>query len=75
MYYKLLARSYGDQGQEAEAHRYMAEYYYANGQTRAAITQVRLAQKAKGLNFYLAAILDDRLNFFLNEEAERMRDQ
>ncbi len=65
---KLLAQAYGDLKQEAESHRYLAEYYYAIGQTREAITQTKLALKAKDLNFYLSSILDQRLRFFILEE-------
>lgn len=70
-YYSLLAQAYGDMQQEAESHRYLAEYYYASGQTDAAITQIILAKKAKDLNFYLSSILEDRLNIFIAEERER----
>ncbi|MGR8934262.1 MAG: beta-barrel assembly-enhancing protease [Gammaproteobacteria bacterium] len=75
LYFELLARCYGGLNQEAESHRYMAEYYYLNGQTRAAITQIKLAQKSKDVNFYLNAILDERLRFFEDEEQERKRNQ
>ncbi|MEC4750318.1 M48 family metalloprotease [Methylomicrobium sp. Wu6] len=68
VYYQLLAETYGKLHQSAESHRYFAEYYYAMGQTRDAITQIRLAQKSKGLNFYLSSILSERLNFFLEED-------
>lgn len=70
-YYSLLAEAYGEMHKDAEAHRYLAEYYYATGQTDAAITQVLLAKKAKDVDFYLASILEDRLNFFILEERER----
>ncbi len=73
-YYRLLAETYGALGKQAESHRYMAEYYYAKGLTPFAITQVKLAQKSKDLNFYLAAILDDRLNYFLEEEKMHQQD-
>lgn len=63
-YYLLLARAYGDLGENVNLHRYMAEYLYAIGQTDAAIMQIKLAQKDKGLNFYLSSILEDRLTFF-----------
>ncbi|OQK17646.1 peptidase M48 Ste24p [Methyloprofundus sedimenti] len=63
-YYLLLARAYGDLGENVNLHRYMAEYLYAIGQTDAAIMQIKLAQKDKGLNFYLSSILEDRLSFF-----------
>ncbi len=66
-YYLLLAQSYGKLGQNTNLHRYMAEYYYSIGQTDRAIMQIKLAQKAKGLNFYLSSILEDRLSFFISE--------
>jgi hypothetical protein len=56
--------------QPAESHRYLAEYYYAMGETYNAILQVRLAQESKGLNFQLSSILSERLNFFLKEQQE-----
>ena len=72
-YLKLLAQIYNDLKQPAESHRYLAEYYYAIGQTEAAILQIKLAQKSPGLNFYLSAILDERLGFFVREEKDRKR--
>ncbi|MGR9074391.1 MAG: M48 family metalloprotease [Gammaproteobacteria bacterium] len=66
--YKLLAQSYGALKQDAESHRYMAEYYYLTGLTNEAITQINLAKKSEGLNFYLSSILDERLAFFTEEE-------
>ncbi|MGR9053351.1 MAG: tetratricopeptide repeat protein, partial [Gammaproteobacteria bacterium] len=74
-YLKMLAQIYNDLKQPAESHRYLAEYYYATGQTERAIQQVELAQKAPDLNFYLSAILDERLDFFRREEQERKRDR
>ena len=71
IYSQLLAQVYSDLNQPAESHRYLAEYYYATGQTRDAILQIKLAQKSKGLNFQLSAILNDRLNFIVNEEESR----
>ncbi len=71
LYFELLAQSYADLNQDAESHRYLAEYYYAAGYTSFAILQIKLAKKAKGINFYLQAILNDRLSFFINEENER----
>jgi beta-barrel assembly-enhancing protease len=72
--YRLLAQAYAEQGQQAEAHRYMAEYYYAAGNTEQAITQAKLARESKKVNFYLGAILDERLNFFISEEIARKQD-
>jgi predicted Zn-dependent protease len=71
----LLAQIYNDLKQPVESHRYLAEYYYAIGQTEAAILQIKLAQKSPGLNFYLSAILDERLGYFIHEEQERKRNQ
>lgn len=73
MYLQLLAQIYSDLDQPAESHRYLAEYYYMTGQTRNAILHIKLAQKSKGLNFYLSSILNERLNFFINEEEEVRR--
>lgn len=75
IYLELLAQVYSNLNQPAESHRYLAEYYYATGQTRDAILQIKLAQKSKGLNFQLSAILNDRLNFFVNEEEEAKRNR
>ena len=73
VYSQLLAQVYSDLKQPAESHRYLAEYYYATGQTKDAILQIRLAQQAKGLTFQLASILAERLHFFQNEEEKARR--
>lgn len=70
-YYELLAQIFADLKQPGESHRYMAEYYYASGETEAAIMQIRLAKQQSNLSFQLQAILNDRLNFFLAEEEAR----
>ncbi|HBA67598.1 MAG: peptidase M48 Ste24p [Gammaproteobacteria bacterium HGW-Gammaproteobacteria-10] len=75
VYFKLLAQIYSDLKQPSESHRYLAEYYYATGQTEAAITQIKLAQKSPGINYYLSAILNERLVFFIREEEQRKRNQ
>lgn len=75
LYYELIAQAHADLKQMAESHRYLAEYYYAAGHTQAAILQIKLAKKSKDNNFYLQAILDQRLNFFLHEEKQRKLDQ
>ncbi len=69
-YYGLLARTYGALNNTAESHRYMAEYYYSIGDIRSAITQIKLAKKVPDVNFYLTAILDQRLQFFIDEERQ-----
>jgi len=70
IYWGLLAEAYNKNNQPAESHRYLAEYYFAMGQTRDAIYQIRLALESKGLSFQLSSILSDRLNFFQNQQQE-----
>ncbi len=70
-YFELLAQTYADLKQAGESHRYMAEHYYAIGQTEDSIMQIRLAKQEKDLSYQLQAILNERLNFFLSEEEER----
>lgn len=69
-FYQSLAQIYADLGQVAESHRYMAEHYFASGLTDDAILQIRLAKQEKNLTYQMQAILDERLNFFLNELEE-----
>lgn len=73
IYWELLAQVYSALNQPAESHRYLAEYYYATGQTNDAILQIKLAQKSKGLNFQLSSILAARLSFFIAQEQEARR--
>jgi predicted Zn-dependent protease len=68
IYWEMLAQTYGQLGQPAESHRYLAEYYYVMGHVRDAILQIRLAQKTRRVNAQLAAILAERLTFFINQE-------
>ncbi|MFU8789542.1 MAG: M48 family metalloprotease [Methylobacter sp.] len=75
IYWQLLAQVYSDLNKPAESHRYLAEYYYATGQTKDAILQIRLAQQAKDLSFQLSSILNERLNFFISEEKEARRNR
>lgn len=74
-YFQLLAQIYAEMNQHGESHRYMAEYYYASGQTEDAILQIRLATNEKNLSYQLQAILGERLNFFLSEEEERKKNR
>ncbi len=73
VYWELLGQAYSDLHQPAESHRYIAEYYFAMGQTQDAILQLKLAQSSPGLNFQLSSILNERLNFFYNLQAETKR--
>ena len=74
-YSQLLAQVYSDLNQPAESHRYLAEFYYATGQTKEAIMQIKLALKSNGLNFQLSSILNERLNYFTNQEIEAKRNK
>ncbi len=73
--YELMAETYSRVGSEAESHRYLAEAYYAAGQTRTAIMQLRLAKKTAGDNFYLNSVLDERLRELQAEEMARMKEK
>jgi beta-barrel assembly-enhancing protease len=75
IYTQLLAQVYGNLHQPAESHRYLAEYYYNTGKTREAILQIQLARNSKGLTPQLAAILNERLDFFLSKEKEAKAQQ
>ncbi|MGD0958296.1 MAG: M48 family metalloprotease [Methylomonas sp.] len=70
-YFELLAQSYADLQKPGESHRYLAEFYFASGQTDDAILQLRLARQEKDLNYQLLAILNERLNFFTTEQEDR----
>ena len=72
--YQLLAEATGNLGKKAEAHRYLAEYYYAIGQTESAITQTEIGIKAAKGNFYLTAILEERLKRYKTEKEEEEKD-
>ena len=60
---ELLAQIYGDLNQPAESHRYLADYYFATGETQQAILQIRLAQQIKGIAPQMVSILREKLAF------------
>lgn len=71
---QLLAQIYGDLNQPAESHRYLADYYFAMGETQQAILQIRLAQQIRNISPQLVAILHEKLAFLLaTDEQERRR--
>jgi len=74
-YYEVLAQAHADLHHPGESHRYLAEYYYATGQTPEAIMQIRLAREEKDLSYQLLAIINERLNFYLSEEEEKRKAQ
>ena len=70
--YQLYARATGNVGQQAEAHRALAEYYYLIGETGTAVQQLTLAQnllKDQEKDFYLAARVEARLSELKKELA------
>ena len=75
LYFELLAQSYAQLDKPAESHRYLAEYYYVKGNTKYAILHIKLAKQAKDINFYLQALLNNRLDFFIYEEKARQSNQ
>ncbi len=74
LYFELLSQTYADLKQMAQSHRYVAEYYYQIGQIQTAILQMRLALKERPLDFYLRAILEERLRIFIEENNERRKE-
>ncbi len=62
--YQLYARAAGDAGHLADAYQNMAEYYFLNGQTHAAIDQLNQARKLSHLDYYQAAQIEARLREF-----------
>lgn len=72
---QLLAQTYGDLNQPAESHRYLADYYFAIGETQQAILQLRLAQQIRGISPQMMAILREKLTFLwsISEQEHRNR--
>jgi len=58
--WRMLSEAQGGLGQAARAHRAAAEQYVLLGATPAAIEQLRLAQRAGGLDFHTASQVDAR---------------
>ncbi|MCI0733277.1 MAG: M48 family metalloprotease [Methylococcaceae bacterium] len=73
--YGLLSRAYGNLGQRAQSHRFLAESYYLSGQTEPAIKHARFALENSEGNHYLTALLEDRLKVFVTEEEERKQQE
>jgi len=59
--YQLQSRSYAELGRRAQQHRSLGESYALQGQTRPAIEQFELAQRAGDANFYELSVIDARL--------------
>ena len=67
--YKYLSESLSAAGKAAESHQALAEYYYLNGDAKAAIEQLRLASRGAGDNFYLQASVEARIQAIKDETA------
>jgi len=70
LYFEQLAKVYGDLNQPAESHRYLADYYFAMGDTQQAILQIRLAQQIRGISSQMVAILRDKLTLFITTQQQ-----
>ena len=68
--YKLLADAEIAAGQKAAAHQALAEYYYLNGQTIAAIEQLQSGIKASDADFYRASQMEARLKEVQDQAAQ-----
>lgn len=66
---RLLARAATANGDPLSAHRAMAEYYYLNGNTHAAIDQLQIAARLARGNFYHQSSVEARLQEIQNEMA------
>ena len=58
--YRLEAEAYAQQGNSARQHQALAEYYAREGNPREALTQIHVALKAAGGDFYLQSSLEAR---------------
>jgi len=59
-YYRQLAQVQKANGKAGEALLSLAEYYYLNGQTGAAVEQLKQAQQLPNLDFYLRSRIEAR---------------
>ena len=67
--HKLLATAAGEAGHKLEAHQSLAEYYYLNGNPKAAIDQLQIAARYAGDNFYAHSSLEARIKEIKDEVA------
>jgi len=68
--HKMLATAAGEAGERMEAHQELATYYYLNGDLKAAIEQLTIAQRFTGDSFYLKSSLEARIKEINKELAE-----
>lgn len=70
---QLLAKSFAAQGKMAQQNRALAEAYYLRGQLPAAIEQLEMAQRTKGVDFYELSAIDARLRQLKRQHAEELK--
>ncbi len=58
---RMTARAAGDARRTSEAHRYMAEYYYLNGNLSSAVQQLEIALNDKDISYHHSAGMAARL--------------
>jgi predicted Zn-dependent protease len=71
--YRLLARAAADNKKTGSGHEYLAEYYYRIGDISSAVTQIEIALKQPGLDFFETSRLESRLAALREEEQEQER--
>lgn len=71
----LQSRAYAALGKRLQQHRAQAEVYALQGNLRAAVEQLQLAQAAGDGDFYELSAVDARLRALREEHAAEMRDQ
>ncbi|MHB8409908.1 MAG: M48 family metallopeptidase [Acidiferrobacterales bacterium] len=59
--YKMLAVAAGDTGRLLESHRALAEHYYLDGNTGAALEQLAIARRYAGHSYYYLSSVDARI--------------
>jgi len=71
----LLSRSYAELGRPSQQHRAMGEAYAIQGQTRLALEQMELAQRAGDANFYELSVIDGRQRELKRQLADENKDK
>jgi predicted Zn-dependent protease len=67
---RMIARAAGDAGRTSEAHGYMAEYYYLNGNLTSAVQQLQIALNDKNIAYHHSARMAARLKEIRQELAD-----
>jgi len=71
----LLARSAAALGREAESHEHLAEHHYAMGDLEAAVRQLEIASRSRGLDFYSRSRIEARLSEIRSESEALKKDK